>query len=131
MTQPQAARPDDDSPQFREIEAAGTTPAAPNRELLEQVVRRTLADQEGGELPPALVDALRELARRQRAQSRPWDAAVVELVEQVLEAWFPGRLLAANSRRKMANEIAEVLRNDPTAGERLRRFWERISEAPP
>ena len=42
MTQPQAARPEDDTPQFREIEAAEATPAAPSRELLEQVVRRIL-----------------------------------------------------------------------------------------
>ncbi len=131
MTQPNAARPDDDQPLARDVEPVAPQASGPSRELLEQVVRRTLAEQEGGEIPPALMSALHAVARRQRAQSQPWDSVVVELVEQVLDSWFPGKLLTTESRRAMAAEIADVLVNDPAAGARLRCFWERLSEAAP
>ncbi|HEY3963094.1 MAG TPA: hypothetical protein VGM05_00965 [Planctomycetaceae bacterium] len=131
MTQPNAARSDDDQPLARDVEQSAPQASGPSRELLEQVVRRTLAEQEGGEIPSALMSALHAVARRQRAQSQPWDSAAVELVEQMLETWFPGKSLTFESRRTMATEIADVLANDPAAGARLRRFWERLSEAAP
>ena len=56
---------------------------------------------------------------------------MVELVEQVLNTWFPGKLLTTESRRTIAAEIADVLVNDPAAGARLQRFWERLGEATP
>lgn len=131
MTQPHGSRSDDEFIPVRDADEVEPASSGPNRELLEQVVRRTLDDQQGGELPPALLTALHDVARRQRDQSQPWDAVVVELVEQVLESWFPGQLLTAAPRRTMAVEIADVLVNDPVAGPRLRRFWEQISEAAP
>jgi hypothetical protein len=131
MTQPDRARSDDDLPPAREVEQPEPASSSPSRELLEQVVRRTLADQDGGELPAALERTLHDIACRQRAQSQPWETVVVELVDQVLESWFPAKLLTTESRRKMAAEIADALMHDPVAGARLRRFWERISEVTP
>ena len=131
MTQPNSARSDDQQPPARDVEPPPTAAASPSRELLEQVVRRTLAEQDGGDLPAGMERALHDIACRQRARSQPWDTAVVELVDQVLESWFAGNLLTIDSRRKMATEIADVLVHDPVAGDRLRRFWERISEVSP
>ena len=132
MTPPHGSHSDDDLPPVHEVEdEVEPASSGPNRELLEQIVRRTLDEQQGGELPPALVTALHEIARRQRDQSQPWDTVVVELVEQVLESWFSGKMLTASLRRSMAVEIADVLVNDPVAGARLRNFWDQISEAAP
>ncbi|MBI3864224.1 MAG: hypothetical protein HY290_20260 [Planctomycetia bacterium] len=127
MPLPNPSRSDDDLPPVQNVNEPETPPARPDRELLEQIVRRTLAEQEGGELPAGLADALREMARRQRAQSRAWEAAAVELVDRVLETWFAGKLLTGEARQRMSAEIADALLNDPAASARLRRFWEQIS----
>ena len=104
-----------------------TPPIGPERRLLEQIVRRTLAEQ-GDDVPlsPALLSALHEFAGRSREE--PWESAVLQMVDLVLADWFPGTLLEVKVRREIAGEIAHSLLIDAHAAARLRKFWVRISE---
>jgi hypothetical protein len=132
MTQPGSARSGDDLPSAYDSSAASSQREPgqeSSRELLEQVVRRTLSDQDDGEPPAALALALREVAKRFQGQNPAWETVVVELVDQVLLHWFSAGTLAAEGRRLMAAEIGETLGDDPQAADRLRRLWNGLREA--
>ena len=127
----------DNSLPFREGDDSGSPPAGPGRDLperdlLEQIVRRALTEQEGSDkLPPELLSELYGVARGQRDQSQTWEATVPKVIDQVLTSLFSAKLLEPQVRREMAQEIAETLLHDETAAARLRRFWERICEGGP
>ena len=140
MAQPTSGPQGENSLPFRESgdsesSSAGQAPASapgdgagPERELLEQIVRRTLTEQEGGGLPPGLLGELQDIARRERGRSQTWEATVPQLIDLVLTSFFSSKLLEPQVRGEMAQEIADTLLHDENAAARLRRFWERICE---
>jgi hypothetical protein len=110
-------------------ENSATPPGGPERELLEQVVRRTLTEQgDSGLLPSGLLGELKDIARSDRELSQTWEATVPKLIQQILASLFPVKSLELQVRREMAQEIAETLLHDENAAPRLRRFCDRICD---
>jgi len=112
-----------------EGDQSGNPAGGQERELLEQVVRRTLTEQgDSGQLPSGLFGELRGIARRDRDLSQSWEATVPKLIHQILTRLFPVTSLEPHVRSEMAQEIAETLLHDENAAPRLRRFCDRICE---
>lgn len=102
---------------------------SPDRGLLEEVVRRTLADSAGlPEVDVALVSCLREVATRHRGQAMVLDPVVFELVEAVLRRQFDADGRWADTWRALSRQIGETLFDDPVCRDRLQRFWDHLGE---
>lgn len=109
------------------------TPAeehSPDRGLLEEVVRRTLADSAGApEADVALVECLRKTASRHRGRALVLDPVVFDLVETVLRRQFDADGRWAESWRALSRQIGGTLYDDPVCRERLEQFWTRLNQA--
>jgi hypothetical protein len=100
----------------------------PRSSALDQVLQETLELLSREKITPAEVEALRDVARRYRAQALEAEPVTRELVSALLEKRF--RLVAQTDRdrQQMAREIAEFLHDTPTTLQKLQEFWRRLQE---
>ncbi len=112
-------------------EAQARSDRSHGRELLDSVLRRTAENGSGGSLDPADRSAMEDVARRHRGESLAVEPVAAELVQSVLEAHFQGFNCPADSLKEMSQQIAAALLEDPVAGARLTKFWERLCEVQP
>ena len=96
--------------------------------LLDKVLNETQDD--GGQLDPAIQQALEAVARRHRGRPLIVDPVAVELVEAVLKTQLDDPALLAAPLRAMALRIAGTLCEDPLMNERLQAFWDRLTATP-
>jgi hypothetical protein len=116
--QPDRYKPTPDGPQ-----------AMPSKEVLEQVLRQTLADADLADGANASdLSALIEVARRHPGAAHPTTRIVCELVGTLLESRFPRLQVTLQFRETVALEIASTLMDDPYQRDLLDRFWSKLSD---
>jgi hypothetical protein len=123
MNSSAAPQPDRDKP------ASDGTPAIPSKEVLEDILRQTLAEADVS--AGADVSALRllvDVARRHRGVVRPTAAIVRELVGTLLETRFPPLQASPQFRDTVALEIAATLLDDPYQRDLLHRLWSKLCD---
>lgn len=102
-------------------------PLGPDRDLLESVLRQTLADSSDSPTASDLA-ALGELARKH--PGRTLDPAIAaEMVAAVLREPFEALVATAELWRSMVTGIAQTLWEDPVSRDRLQVMWSRLSES--
>jgi len=112
---------------------AADTPSAPapatfRADLLEQVIRETLA---ASALEPSadLREKLLDVARRYPQAQLELDPVVIEMVKAVLGPQFERSIKELHTWDDMVSCIAQTLFADATARERLNSLWTNLSEA--
>ncbi len=102
---------------------------APDSSVLEDAIRKTVADESGEELRPEELEALLQVARRHPGVPFALEPVATDLVEALLTTRFASWVDQAGSVRDMAREIATSLFDTPETNERLLRLWQRLTEA--
>jgi hypothetical protein len=115
------------SPSRRDAsDAAGVVP---DSSLLEEVLKETLASGSSGEAIRAEdLSPLVDVARRHRGVQLELEPVVVELVESILKARFGHMSRSPELWRHVSLQIASTLYESSENRERLKRFWDHLSE---
>lgn len=109
-------------------EAAAPPPAPETAELLENVLRATLAVCASDEpLDRAQMERFLEVTKRHRGQPVTAEPVGRELVFAALEGQFPSPH-GEGFWQAMASQIARTLFEDPLARQRLERLWASLCE---
>jgi hypothetical protein len=105
------------------LSTAGTADA----HLLEQVLLRMRDLCGGGEpLEEKEMECLREVARRYRGLPLTREPVAVELVLAVVGVFDRVVKYDRDDWRRIAEQVAQTLLEDPPTAERLNRFWARL-----
>lgn len=105
----------------------GPASASPSASVLENVLHATLAMCSRDEpLQPGAMDRLRAVARRHADCGELTEPVAAELVRAVLEGYFLTSDDADGVGPGTVAQVARSLLDDPAAGQRLRRFWNRL-----
>ena len=108
-------------------ERAFSEDSAREEELLQAVLRRTMAMEQDGNDGARLRGAVEAVVRRYRGQPLEAEPAVSNLVEVVLQEEFRDRPNWAVLWPGLARRIAGILWEDPTARSRLEALWAHLS----
>src|SRR5262245_53786459 len=95
---------------------------APDRAMLEEVLKRTLSESVNS-LDPIERDALLTIVRRHRGEEFEIDPVAVDLVDVLLKLEFKNPIGSADVWRRMCYEIARTLFDDPVARQRMHSIW--------
>jgi len=113
---------------------AASSPPSPNtaeRQLLESVLRETLALAADGEsLASTDWDGVRGVVERHRGEPFSCSPVVSDLVGALLKERLNSWGVSAATLSSMSMRIAETLYDDTASRERLRVLWQRLCEAP-
>ena len=109
---------------------ASSTPAETQKELLDQVLRETVAASEDLDaLDAGEREVLLAVAERYRGSSLSLDPIAVELVERLLR-FRMGELSSSDKFwREMSTWIARTLMEDPESKTRLESLWNNLRGA--
>jgi hypothetical protein len=118
-------RPQPDVPPAED--RAGAEACQSEDELLETVLRHTMALENEKSDAAGLRAAVEEVVRRYDRQPQDWDPAVCSLVEVVLRQEFRDRPRWARLWPSLSRRIAKTLWEDPHARRRLELLWTRLS----
>jgi hypothetical protein len=99
-----------------------TPESAPDRAMMEEVLKRTLSES-ANSIDPAERDALLTVVRRHRGEAFEIDPVAVDLVEALLRFEFKNPISSAEVWRRMCYEIAKTLFDDPVARQRMQGIW--------
>lgn len=98
------------------------------QDLLESVLRETLAAVEDDSSTASELAALKELAQRRRDERFDVEPIGVEMVEAVLAADFSALVPSREAWSQMTRAIAHTLCDDPISRQRLEDIWHRLTE---
>jgi hypothetical protein len=118
---------DDRQPKAAEAPAS-PAPLGLRADLLERVIRETIADS-SLETSGDLREKLLEVARRYPQSQLELDPVVIDLVKAVLGPQFARSVEGLTGGDEMATCIAQTLFADAAARERLNSLWTNLSEA--
>ena len=113
---PHSAPPPAESQSIRES-------AIRDRELLEAVLRRTMAIEGDGDDSTGLRKAVAGVIRRFNGRPLDWEPAVSSLVEVVLHEEFRDHPNWAELWPSLSRKIARTLWEDPHSRSQLERLW--------
>ncbi len=112
---------------WKEASSAPDTP--PDRGLLEEVVRQTLAAEEENAARDRLIaECLREVRARHAGRPLTLDPVVLDLVDAVLEREFAGDGRRRAMWRGVSRQVAQTVYDDPACRQRLEGLWSRLGE---
>jgi len=100
---------------------------AREEELLQTVVRRTMAMEQEGKDCAGLRSAMVAIVRRYHGPPIDWEAAVGSLVEVVLREEFRECPRWADLWPSLSRKIARTLWEDPHSRSRLESLWAHLS----
>jgi hypothetical protein len=106
---------------------SGPDLSATENELLEAVLRRTMAMEGEGKDCTGLRSAVEAVVRRYNGQPLDWERAIGSLVEVVLREEFRQRPRWAGLWPGLSRKIARILWEDPHSRSRLEALWARLS----
>ncbi len=100
----------------------------PEQDVLEDVLRETLAARAGDPDHSAQLTALTEVARKHPGADLDLEPVAVELVEALLRIRFGQVTRTPEVWREASRHIAGVLYETPESQARLRQLWQEVSE---
>ncbi|MCA9133062.1 MAG: hypothetical protein KDA45_07895 [Planctomycetales bacterium] len=122
MSDEQRAQPDRSSAEETTFSAKKSSP-----DLLRHVLEATLAQGET-DMTAEEWQSLQAIAREHREAQLPIDRAAPLLVAALLATRFPD-LARPETHAQMCQRISDSLCGDPTAMQRLKTFWNQLSES--
>jgi hypothetical protein len=97
-----------------------------DRRALEQALQETLhAASSGAEIDPGEMEAIRQVARRQKGNEITLDIAA-DLIQAVLATHFRTLQASDSFWQTLSRDIARVLWEDPQTEARLNLLWQRL-----
>jgi hypothetical protein len=101
----------------------------PSKEVLEEVLRQTLADVDVGDQTNASeLSSLIDVARRHQGETRPTTTILCQLVGVLLESRFPVLQGVPEFRDTVTREIASTLVDDPYQRDLVQRLWSKLCD---
>ena len=101
----------------------------PPADVLEDVVRQTLAGQQPGSVGAEEIEALQQIAKQYGGVPLELQPVAGELVTALLKLRFRSLGLSDEVWQNVGRRVAGTLLDDPVAGDRFRQLWRQLGGA--